>query len=281
MSNDAVAPYDGLGHFLNRASVVSGLTSCEIASLLRLPNHILKIDDDRSVSDQVEPDCLLLVRSGLVTQRWLLSTGKQQVVGFFVPGDIANLPRAFGEASSATFHAHPGTALSVISRGELLEATYKQPKLLRVFLREIAVETRRAQEWLVNIGSRRAVARLAHFFLEFAARSEHAGLRRYGSYELPFSQALLSDMLGLSLVHTNKSYRSLQKAGLVSVTKRRLTITDYDGLRRSVDYEEPEKQNSWQPVRQPQISSVSNGSDPERAMSFYKDDHQFISTTGQ
>ena len=62
------------------------------------------------------------------------------------------------------------------------------------------------------------------------------GLTKDLSYSLPATQTDLADALGLSLVHTNKTFAALRRRGLATHGQRRVTIHDWDKLQNFADF---------------------------------------------
>lgn len=55
-------------------------------------------------------------------------------------------------------------------------------------------------------------------------RAEALGLVTQNSFAFPLTQQQLADALGLSLVHTSKTWARLRKAGMFSLERGRLTV---------------------------------------------------------
>lgn len=53
---------------------------------------------------------------------------------------------------------------------------------------------------------------------------------------LPLTQSDMADMLGLSLVHTNRSMAILRAAGMITLKSYHLTIVDFDRLRKTANF---------------------------------------------
>ena len=56
----------------------------------------------------------------------------------------------------------------------------------------------------------------------------------------PFSQPLLADALGLSLVHTNRILNRFMRRGLITLNKRQIVLNDR-GLRKIADWQDEPK----------------------------------------
>jgi Crp-like helix-turn-helix protein len=87
-----------------------------------------------------------------------------------------------------------------------------------------------------NWSTRSANARLAHLFCELYLRLKMVGLTKDMTYLLPATQTDLSDVLGLSLVHTNRTCAALRSEGLATFARRTVTIHDWDKLQRVAEF---------------------------------------------
>lgn len=73
---------------------------------------------------------------------------------------------------------------------------------------------------------------LMHLF----RRLERLGLVQDGSVAFPINQQHIADMLGLSLVHTNKTMRRLQQLGLHEIRNGRPGLLNLNMPQRLADY---------------------------------------------
>ena len=61
---------------------------------------------------------------------------------------------------------------------------------------------------------------------ELYLRARNIGLTRDTTLELPLSQALLADALGMTPVHINRVLRSLRETGAMTLRRGSLVISD-------------------------------------------------------
>ncbi|MGH6782722.1 MAG: Crp/Fnr family transcriptional regulator, partial [Sphingomonadaceae bacterium] len=79
-------------------------------------------------------------------------------------------------------------------------------------------------ENLTSVGQRNAGERIAALVISLYRRAEALDLVSDNSFQFPLSQQHLADALGLSLVHTSKTWSRLRRAGLFSLAGGRLTL---------------------------------------------------------
>jgi CRP-like cAMP-binding protein len=108
--------------------------------------------------------------------------------------------------------------------------------LARLFWASTLIDAAIFRQWIISIGRRTPIARLAHLFCELFLRFQMVGLTQDMSYPLPVTQTDLSDVLGLSLVHTNRTCAALRVEGLATFSQRRVTIHDWEALQRTAEF---------------------------------------------
>ena len=76
-----------------------------------------------------------------------------------------------------------------------------------------------------------AYERVCNLFLDIYSRQRQSA-RIDGTVDFPITQTIVADLLGLSVVHVNRQVMRLRREGLVSLSRRQLTIHDEHKLRQ-------------------------------------------------
>jgi hypothetical protein len=129
------------------------------------------------------------------------------------------------------------TQVSAVPLSLLLTLFERHRRLAAMLLWQFSCEAAMYAEHLIDLGRRSAVERVAHFLLELLIRLQAIGLAEARSYSLPLTQAVMGDLLGLSVAHVNRSLRQLRDEGLVSIDGRSVAIKDFEGLAAIADFE--------------------------------------------
>jgi CRP-like cAMP-binding protein len=122
------------------------------------------------------------------------------------------------------------TSVTTLSRDAILDITSRYPRLTRAFWWNTLVEEAIGRQWLVSIGQRTALERVAHLFCEVYVRLQAVGLATPRGFELPVTQSELADTVALSTVHVNRTLKELRRVGLVSMSGKSLVIHDFAAL---------------------------------------------------
>jgi CRP-like cAMP-binding protein len=157
-------------------------------------------------------------------------------MSFHIPGDVSDLQGLFlGMDHNVTMLSAGEVALIPHAKlGEIMEA---HPRVARALWSTSLVEAAVFREWMVGMGRRSAYARIAHLFCEMVVRMRAAGLVHQNRCSFPITQQHLSDALGLSAVHTNRTLQALRGEGLLTFQGGELVIMDWPGLTAAGEFD--------------------------------------------
>ena len=177
-----------------------------------------------------------IVLDGTLTRERLLDNGNRQIVGVHVPGDICGLA-----ALSDGYALYDTIALSSVSclpvtRRWISSIAQESLELSQVVWREMAREMALSDAWIVNLGQRPAYLRLGYFLCELEARLRAVGHATADGFYWPGTQADISAITGLSMVHVNRTLNRLRAETLES-RGRHLKIHDVSKLRAAVQFD--------------------------------------------
>ncbi|RYZ12686.1 MAG: Crp/Fnr family transcriptional regulator [Comamonadaceae bacterium] len=165
-----------------------------------------------------------------------LSDGRRQILTFLLPGDFIGLQDEFAEGQTHGVDAATDCVVCVFPRERLWELFHREPALGYDVTWLAAREEKMVDDHLVTNGRRTAIERIAMLLMHLYRRAERIGLAVDGRVEFPFNQQHIADALGLSLVHTNKTLRRLQRLGLHELEAGRLRIVDPAALETLGEY---------------------------------------------
>ena len=78
---------------------------------------------------------------------------------------------------------------------------------------------------------------MAHLFCELHARLSLVGLTEEGRFALDLTQDELSQCLGITAVHVNRTLKDLRATGLLDFRGGRVTLKDVAAVRRLADFD--------------------------------------------
>lgn len=177
------------------------------------------------VQGSISPHVYTLLIGVLFRYR-ILEDGRRQIVNFVFPGDLIGLQGAMDDPLLHGCEALTDATLCVFPRDRIIELFREQPRLGYDLTWLAAKEESALEEHLVSIGRRTAQERLVYLAVFLIERGIATGLVKRSSLEISITQSQISDTLGLSLVHTNRTLQALRKKGLVNWSLTAISIPD-------------------------------------------------------
>jgi CRP-like cAMP-binding protein len=216
--------------------------------------HRFSADEQRALhhtsntSKRFQPDRILLqanapapgvymILTGFACRYAITRSGERQILGFFIPGDICNVRECFTDSVDFAVAALTPVEVTSFGRREVLTLVNRRPELLRELWRLAGVEQATARQWLLNVGHRNALERLAHLLCEFFSRLTAVGLGAGNDCQLPLTQRDIADALALSPVHVNRTLMDLRRLGGVVFREHRLMIPDLRALQEIAGFD--------------------------------------------
>lgn len=179
---------------------------------------------------------LYTLLQGMAFRYRTLSDGRRQILNFLFPGDFIGMQEQIAVDSPHGVEALTAATLCAFPSERLFDMYRSHPQLGYDITWLTAHEEHIVDDNLLSVGRRSASERVAMLLISVVKRAEAAGLSTEGSVPFPITQQHIADALGLSLVHTNKTLRSLEKLGLHKLENNRLQLLKPAALKRLADY---------------------------------------------
>jgi CRP-like cAMP-binding protein len=192
--------------------------------------------EDLAMEGDAPTHCRVLL-SGQAFRHRTLPDGRRQIMSFYIPGDVCDLQGMF-LAIDDNVTALISCEVGLVPHARLGEVLEAYPRIAHGFWRVSLVEAAIFRAWLVGMGRRTAYARIAHLFCEMVVRQRAAGMVRQNRCHFPVTQQHLSDSLGLSAVHTNRTLQALRGEGLLTFHGGELVVLDWPGLKAAGEFDD-------------------------------------------
>jgi CRP-like cAMP-binding protein len=220
-------PTNPLALYLAKLERRSPLSEESREALLGLPSRLRPLEAYRDIIREGDrPAHCCLVVNGLVSRYKTLRNGSRQILSFHFAGDMVDLQGALVVIADHGVRAHIPSEIALIEHAEILELAARLPEVGRALWFDTLIDAAVFREWMVNVGRRTALQRTAHLLLELHYRMSEIGATDGDSFSLPVSQADLSDALGISPVHLNRTLQWLRAERLIRSISRTVIIED-------------------------------------------------------
>ena len=173
-----------------------------------------------------EPGPLFVVLDGWACRYKLLPEGTRQILAFLMPGDFCDLHMTVLKEMDHSIATLTPARIAMIPRPQLDALLDTRPGIVRAFWWAQLVDEGVLRAQIVSMGRRRSIERVAHLMCELYIRMRNIGLAAHDRAELPLTQIVLGDALGLTPVHVNRVLARLRTLGIMELSHGVLTIAD-------------------------------------------------------
>ena len=185
---------------------------------------------------QVQSPQILL--SGWACHQRLLRDGRRQIIRFLLPGDaIGSLIHANRPATNATLSL---TSVTLADARPLQRAVAEgdgmMPGLAEAVRKMDLADELSLGDQVVRLGRQTAYERVVHLILEFHSRLDSVGQVKDHSFNLPLTQEVLADALGLSVVHINRTLQQVRRDRLLELRSGQVALKQPELMQAMADW---------------------------------------------
>jgi CRP-like cAMP-binding protein len=213
--------------FIEKLSGFANLGASEVRALERVTAHP-KAHGARKdlIREGDTPGPVLVVLEGWAFRYKVLPSGTRQVMAFLMPGDACDLHIGMLTEMDHSIQTVTKALVAKIGRSAMDEMLAEYPRIATAMYIAQLVDEGTLRAWIVSLGRRSSIERVAHLVLELFLRAVRIGLSDGTTMELPLAQALLADALGMTPVHINRVLQELRRSGAIELSRGLLRIAD-------------------------------------------------------
>ncbi len=175
-------------------------------------------------------ECIHLLKSGILKGYLLSPAGEEQVVAFYLPGDLVGLESMELPRQTFCVEALSLSRTCTLSREEVTELCARSQPVLRCLLGQASRRLRHDASMFALLGCRSADRRVAAFLLELSRRMKKRGVPTR-ELELEMTRADIGSYLALAVETVSRVLTRLRKNGVIEVERnRRVSIIDSDAM---------------------------------------------------
>ena len=233
---DAVHPHTVA--LIRKLESIASLAPEEKAALLRLPLRLKTVTADQDiVSEGDTPSECCLIVEGFACRYTVTAEGKRQIQSFHISGDIPDVQSLHLTVMDHSLGTSVPCKLAFIRHDDLRGLMRNHPRLGDLFWRDTLIDAAVFRQWVVNVGRRPSLTRMAHLLCELLVRLRAVELVEDHAFDLPVTQGDLADALGISNVHVNRVSQELRKMGLIALQGKTLRVLDWEGLKATGEFD--------------------------------------------
>lgn len=160
--------------------------------------------------------------------------GRRQILSVLLPGDTICIENIWVDNYKVPFTVRSLTdvVLCAFEPRDLLGIVDANVPQQRMFSTHVQHMINQAERRLVDIGRRRAVARIARLVLDIHSTLRERGLVEGETFEFPLRQEDLADALGITTAHANRTLLTLRRMGALEIRLGQARLLDIEALKR-------------------------------------------------
>lgn len=219
----------------DRLASVAELSDADVELLSAVPftiDHFASHDQLLRSTDRPTRCCLLL--QGYLCWK---DGNDGQITSIYVPGDIPDLHTIVAPRLDAHLIALGPAVVAWTPHAFLREISSQSPSLDHALKLLGLADAACLRNWLINLGSRDSITRVAHLICEITVRLRAVGLAKDDHFPSPFTQSDLGSACAISAVHVNRVIQELRRREVLMWQSRTITITDWQALCRIASFE--------------------------------------------
>lgn len=171
------------------------------------------------------------VRSGTLKAYKTTDDGREQVTGFYFPGEILGMDGISNNSHASSAKALETVAVCEIPFTSLEKLSTLMPNLQRHFFQLMSREITEDQQLITLLSKNSADERVASLMLSISTRNARRKLSST-QFRLPMSRVDIGNYLGLTVETVSRVFSRMQKMDILLVDNKEIEILDVDGLRR-------------------------------------------------
>lgn len=225
--------------FVQKLSGLAQLTA-EDATVLEeatsRPRRYVARQDLIREGDKTGP--MFVVLEGWACRYKILPNGTRQIMAFLMPGDACDLHIKLLAEMDHSIQAITTASVATVSREEMQAMMRMHPNISNAMYTAQLIDEGIMRAWIVSMGRRSSIERVAHLICELYLRARNIGLTVGDELALPLSQLILADALGMTAVHINRVLKELRLAGAMALKRGSLTILNPSKLVQIAGFDE-------------------------------------------
>jgi CRP-like cAMP-binding protein len=224
---------------LRKLQLSTLLDADDVKAIERLPIMVKEVAAHNPIVREGERpvQCCLLI-DGFLCRSKTTDAGKRQILSIHITGEIPDLQSLHLHVMDHDLTTLSRCTVGLIPHDALRMLTRERPTVAEALWRETLIDAAVFREWIVNVGRRAAVVRLAHLLAEIGTRLQAMDLAPGDRFELPMTQLDIADALGLTPVHVNRVVQELRREGLLELRKHSVSLPDLPRLKELGDFDD-------------------------------------------
>lgn len=208
-----------------------GLDQREMLELESSLERTLKLKKKAFLFQRDDPQqYIYAVKSGAVKTALPTPDGEEQIIGFYLPGDLLGFDALSKGKHTCNAQVLEDTHVCQLSIDAFHKLCGEMESLRTQMMRNMGSEIERENSLLLTLGQMRTESRLATFLIGMSERNQARGFSA-NEFHLSMPRHDLANYLGMAVETLSRMFSKLSDDGMIEVKHRLVKIIDNSNLR--------------------------------------------------
>ncbi|WP_240499895.1 Crp/Fnr family transcriptional regulator [Sphingomonas montana] len=216
-----------LNRFIKKLQDFGPLSVDDIAALERISAAYRRVPARTDLIREGDPPThVIVVLEGWAQRYKILPNGTRQITAFLMPGDCCDLHVGMLAQMDHSIQTVTPARIATVPSPDMDGLLDRHRNIQKAMYRAQLTDEGTLRAWIVSMGRRTSIERVAHLMCELYLRASRIGLVLTTEFELPLSQIILADALGMTPVHINRVLKDLRSQAAMSVKRGSMVIVN-------------------------------------------------------
>ncbi len=215
-------------YFIEKLQSLVSIASHDVRALENICNVVRSYPARRDlIREGDDSGPVLVILEGWACRYKLVPGGGRQITAFLLPGDVCDTHVGVIDKIDYSLCTLTTARVAFVPRDGIDKFLGAHREIAQAVWKMHLVEESILRSWIVNMGRRTAIERIAHLMCELHVRARIVATGNQNHCPMPLTQIVLADALGLTPVHVNRVLRILKATGIMTIGAGTLTISDF------------------------------------------------------
>jgi CRP/FNR family transcriptional regulator len=173
---------------------------------------------------------IYVVRSGSFKTTIQTADGREQVTGFYFPGEFIGMDAIYENAHKSSAKALESSSVCALPYERLQELGTQMPQLQVQMMTRLSKELSSDKSMMLMLGRKSAEEKLASLLVSLSKRFKDRGFSAT-DFHLSMTRGDIGNHLGLAVETVSRLFTRFHDEGLINIDGKTTSISDIDKLR--------------------------------------------------
>lgn len=174
---------------------------------------------------------IFVVRSGSFKTTVQAGDGREQVTGFYFPGEFIGMDAIYEQSYKSTAKALESSSVCELPFEKLQDLGATMPQLQFQMMSRLSKELSGDKSLMFLLGKKTAEEKLATFLLSLSRRFQDRGFSAQ-EFQLSMSRGDIANHLGLAVETVSRLFTRFQDEGLINIQNKAISLVNSDKLKQ-------------------------------------------------